>query len=114
MSKYTTRPAALTAAQSQSMLNGGRGVREVVVNGQVVGHYARNKHGVTIGHFDPEALTAEQNPFVAARHEYCVYPAGRTLNDLNPLGPRQKRSHDQNRAGPVHSKIRERIGMVAL
>jgi len=79
MSKYTTRPAALTAAQSQSMLNGGRGVREVVVNGQVVGHYARNKHGVTIGHFDPEALTAEQNPFVAARHEYCVYPAGRTL-----------------------------------
>lgn len=72
-----TRPAVLTAAQSANLLAGGRGVREVVVDGRVVGHYARNKYGVTIGHFDPLALVAEDNPFVAARYEYTVYPTVR-------------------------------------
>lgn len=74
-----TQPAQLTESQTRTMLNGGRGVRAVLVNGRVVGLYAKNKYGVTIGTFDPQALIAEGNPFVASRPEYNVAPAGRTL-----------------------------------
>lgn len=74
-----TAPANLTEAQARSMRNGGRDVRAVLVNGQVVGLYAKNKYGVYIGTFDPEALTAEQNPFVATRPGFLPKPAARTL-----------------------------------
>lgn len=74
-----TAPAVLTATQTASMLNGGRGVRAVLVNGVVVGLYAKNKYGMTIGTFDAEALTAEGNPFVATRVGHSPMPAGRPL-----------------------------------
>lgn len=84
--KVKTQPASLTASQSRFLLNGGKGVREVLVDGVVVGHYARNKHGVTIGHFDPLALVGEDNPFAAARLSHSVAPAsrihGRTTKQL--------------------------------
>lgn len=81
----TTRPATLTDKQAESMLNRGRGAREVLVDSVVVGQYARNKYGVTIGHFDRDALTADENPFVAARLDFSVYPTyrgRRTVRDV--------------------------------
>ena len=78
MSKVTTQPAVLTESQCRTMLNGGDGVRAVLVDGVVVGLYARNKYGVTIGTFDPQALTADENPFVASRRDFTPHPAGRT------------------------------------
>lgn len=79
MSRITTRPATLTASQAATMLNGGKGVREVLVDGVVVGQYAKNKYGVTIGHFSSLAMKASVNPFVAAPLSHTVHPAGRTL-----------------------------------
>lgn len=79
MPKIRTRPAILPESQTRSMLDGGRGVREVVVDGTVVGQYARNKYGVTIGHFSQVAMGGDDNPFVAAPLSHSVRPAGRTL-----------------------------------
>jgi hypothetical protein len=78
MTRIQTRPATLTASQAATMFHAA-GMREVLVDGKVVGHYGRNKHGITIGHCDPEAVHADGNPFVAARPEYGVLPAGRHL-----------------------------------
>lgn len=74
-----TAQAHLTETQAASMFDGGKGVRAVLVDGIIVGLYAKNKYGMTIGTFDPEALNAQGNPFVATRTGYAPRPAGRPL-----------------------------------
>lgn len=75
--KITTKPANLTARQSRHMLDNGRGVQEVLVDGELVGQVAKNKHGIWIGHFDRVAMFAPNNPFVEARLSHKVRPSCR-------------------------------------
>lgn len=54
--------------------------RAVLVDGQVVGHYGKNKYGITIGHCNPQAVAAcrrGENPFVMARSTHWVHPTRR-------------------------------------
>lgn len=73
--KITTRPAVLTAAQKRHMLDNGAGVQEVLRDGVPCGQVAKNKHGIWIGHFDPLAYVANDNPFSVARLSHKVMPS---------------------------------------
>jgi hypothetical protein len=81
-----TANAGFTKSTHPSMFQPEK-VRKVVVDGVTVGHYTRNKYGVTIGHFDAEAVAHCQrdNPFVLADSSKHVYPTIRGVRNTKDV-----------------------------